>query len=736
MSQIGTLVQTLAKGGPVMIPLLGCSIVALAVVIERLGFWRRQDNERAAERALELAERSRLDEALEVARGARGAARGRRKAGDRGHAAGDAALTHRGPRALALSILTVGLAVGLAAAPARAAEPDPFAPILHALDYLGVDYPGAVKDGKVLDQGEYEEQLEFAAGVRAMVAGLPARPERAALEATAAGLVGAIKDKRPGEEVAAIAGDLRRRIIDLYEVRVAPRQVPDLRSAATDYTAHCAVCHGAAGRGNGPAAKGLTPPPADLTDGARMGQHSVFGLYNTITLGIKGTAMTGFAALSESQRWALAFYVSTLATGGEARDRGAALWKSGVGKTELRDLRALVMATPREVAARAGADGAAVLAYLRSEPSALAAGRESAIDFSARLLGESLEAYRRGDAAQAHQLAVTSYLEGFELVEAPLDAVDRGLRTRVETAMLRYRTLIQSRAPKETVEVEARAILSLLDTARQRLDAARLSPATTFTSALVILLREGLEAILVLAALIAMLIKSGRREALRYVHAGWIAALGLGGLTWLAASYVVTVSGASREVTEGVTALLAAAMLLYVGFWMHRHAHAARWKAYLETRVQSALSGRTLWALAAVSFLAVYREAFETVLFYQALWIEAGPEGRVAVGGGFVAAAVGLVLLAWLMLKLGLRLPVGWFFGVGSALMAVLAVVLAGKGIAALQHAGKLPVGPLDLPAVPSLGVYPTWQGVLTQLVLVVLILAAFGYSRRGGRTA
>jgi high-affinity iron transporter len=620
---------------------------------------------------------------------------------------------------------------GLTAGPARAAEPDPFAPILHALDYLGVDYPGAVKDGKVLDQGEYEEQLEFATGVRIMIAGLPARPERSALEATAAGLVGAIRDKRPGEDVAAIAGDLHRRIIDLYEVRVAPRRVPDLRPAAADYTTHCAVCHGAAGRGDGPAAKGLTPPPADLADADRMGQRSILGLYNTITLGIKGTAMTGFAALTESQRWALAFHVSTLATGAEIRERGAALWKRGAGKADLRDLRALVMATPRDVTARAGGNGAAVLAYLRSEPAAIATGREPPLDFSARLLQESLDVYRRGDAAQAHQLAVTSYLEGFELVEAPLDGVDRGLRTQVEGAMLRYRTLIQSRAPKEEVQLEARSILSLLETARQRLDAARLSPATTFTSALVILLREGLEALLVVAALIAMLIKSGRREALRYVHAGWIAALALGGLTWLAASYVVTVSGAGREVTEGVTALVAAAMLLYVGFWMHRHAHAARWKAYLETRVQSALSGRTLWGLTAISFVAVYREVFETVLFYQTLWIEAGLEGRVAVGGGFVAAVVGLGLLAWLILKLGLRLPIGWFFGLGSALMAVLAVVLAGKGIAALQHAGKLPVGPLDLPAIPSLGVYPTWQGVITQLVLVLLIFAAFTYSRR-----
>ena len=124
------------------------------------------------------------------------------------------------------------------------------------------------------------------------------------------------------------------------------------------------------------------------------------------------------------------------------------------------------------------------------------------------------------------------------------------------------------------------------------------------------------------------------------------------------------------------------------------------------------------------------------MLFYQALWIEAGPSGRVAVLGGFATAAVGLVLLGWLILKMGLRLPVGWFFGVGAALMAVLAVVLAGKGIAALQQAGRLPVEPVDLPTIPSLGVYPTWLGVLTQLAIVVLIVAAVAYSRRPSRHA
>jgi high-affinity iron transporter len=569
-----------------------------------------------------------------------------------------------------------------------------------------------------------------------MVAGLPARPERAALEATAAGLLAAIKDKRPAEEIAVVAGDLRNRIIALYEVRVAPRQVPDLHAAAADYAARCAACHGAAGRGDGPAARGLNPPPADLTNAARMGELTLFGLYTTITLGIKGTAMTGVASIPEAERWALAFYVSTLSTSAAERERGALLWTRGVGKAELRDLRSLVMATPKEMATRAGGDGAAVLAYLRSEPAALGTGGESPLDLSARLLAHSLETYRGGDAARAHQLAVTSYLEGFELVETPLSAVDNGLKNQLEARMLRYRSLIQSHAPRETVEAEARTILSLLDVARQRLDASRLSPAATFTSALVILLREGLEALLVVAALIALLIKSERRDALRIVHAGWIAALALGLVTWLAASSVVTLSGASREVTEGVTALLAAAMLLYVGFWLHRHSHAARWQTFIETRVRAALSGHTRWALASIAFLAVYREAFETVLFYQTLWIEAGTAGRAAVAGGFLAAALGLVVLGWLMLRIGLRLPVGWFFGVGSALMAALAVVLAGKGIAALQQAGKLPIAPLDLPTIPALGMYPTWLGVLTQFGVVLLILAAFAYSRRGASHA
>src|SRR5690606_36655546 len=158
-------------------------------------------------------------------------------------------------------------------------------------------------------------------------------------------------------------------------------------------------------------------------------------------------------------------------------------------------------------------------------------------------------------------------------------------------------------------EVDARfeTADALLREARQALGGTELSPALAFLSSLIILLREGLEAVLVLAALIAFLVQTDRRDALRYVHAGWVTALVAGAATWAVSNYVITISGATREVTEGFTALVAAAVLFYVGFWMHGNANAKRWSTYLQSKVRRALDQRTLWTLGLLSFLAVYR---------------------------------------------------------------------------------------------------------------------------------
>ena len=623
----------------------------------------------------------------------------------------------------AFAVLGVGPALAQATprtAPMAPADPQA---ILHILDYVAVDYAGAVKDGKVTDQGEYDEQVEFVAQARALIDRLPPRPAAPRLAALAEELVTLVEDKRSAEHVAARAGALRQAIIEAHAVEVSPRRPPDLRAAATLYAAQCALCHGAEGRGDGPAGRALDPRPASFHDRERLAQQSVYGLYSTITLGVEKTGMASFRSLPETDRWSLAFYVAGLGTPAADVARGGELWKQGAGRALT--ARAVASLREREVRARHGEDATKVLAFLRARPDALPAA-EAPIELAARLLRESAEAYRSGRAQAAYDLAAASYLEGFELVEPVLDTVDRRLRGAVEAEMLRYRTMLRNGASTEAVDGQARAVAALLDEARERLAGGGLPPAAAFTGALVILLREGIEAILIVAAIVALLVKGGRRDALPWIHAGWIGALALGAVTWVAASYVLTLSGATREVTEGVTALAAAGVLLYVGFWMHSKAYATRWRAFLEERLGGALAGRTAWALALVSFLAVYREAFETVLFAEALWLHAGPGGGPAVLGGFAAAAGALGVIAWLVVRGGLSLPLGIFFGATSGLLALLAVIYAGQGVAALQSAGWLPLSPMGAPSLP----------LLLQVALLVVIAAGFLHTHRSARRA
>jgi high-affinity iron transporter len=628
-------------------------------------------------------------------------------------------------------ILALSLLLCVAVFPAGAAaeaDGEHTQTILHMLDYVAVDYPEFVQDGNVLDQAEYDEQLEFSQQVRTMLDQLPAHPDMPALRHQGEQLVTDIQGKQPGPEVAALAHQLRWAIIRAYDVEVAPKRPPDLHLAASLYQTQCSACHGPLGQGDGPAGTSLDPAPSNFHDGQRMEQRSVYGLYSTITLGVQGTGMASFRTLSEDERWALAFYVSNLASGEADLKRGTELWQSGVGRTWFPDLASIATVTASDTATEHGEDAVRVLAYLRSHPAVAVPTGASPLARSAQLLRESLAAYRQGQTQVSQELAVSAYLDGFELAEASLDTVDRRLRMSVETEMMRYRAMLKSREPVAAAESQVDRILGLLLEAQHLVEGRQLPAGAAFLSAFGILLREGLEAILVLAAIFALLHKAGRRDALPSVHVGWIAALALGGLTWVIASYVVAISGSTREVTEGVTALVAAAVLLYVGFWMHSKAYTNRWQTFLQSQLHDALSARTMWALALVSFLAVYREAFETVLFYQALWLQVKP-AYIPVLGGVLSAAVTLIVLGWLVFRGSVRLPLGLFFGATSALLALLAVVFAGKGIAALQEAGILPVNSVDFPGIPALGLYPNVQGLVLQLLLILIIAGVFAYT-------
>lgn len=581
--------------------------------------------------------------------------------------------------------MLVAIVLALSGA-ARAAEP---ALVLHLLDYIAVDYAGAVDAGQVKDSGEYQEMQEFAGQAQALIADLPQNPARPALHAGATELARLVAAKAAAAQVAAKAGVLRDELVRAYHVPVAPTTPPDPVRGAALYAAHCAACHGAQGHGDGPAARALDPAPSDFHDLQRMARRSAHGLYNTITLGVDGTAMKGFAQFSDADRWALAYVVA------------------GFGGV-----------TPLPSPPAAGPTGT-------PHPTA-------ALDFATRTLAASAEAYRQGDRAAAGQLAIRAYLEGFELAEAGLHTVDADLLARTERAMMDFRGLLQAGAPVAEVERRLGAVQELLAQARERLGSAQASPAATFVASSVILLREGAEAILVVAAMLGFLARAGRAEARRWIHAGWLAALALGGLTWFVSRELIAISGADREMTEGVTALLSAAMLLYVGYWLHSRSNSLAWQKFIGDRLGGAISAGTLWTLSLVSFLAVYREAFETVLFYQALAAQAGPQGQGALLGGVAAGAVLLAVLAWTLLRASLRVPLGLFFSASGIVLLVLAVVFTGQGVAALQEAGTVAADPAGSLRLPLLGLYPTVQTLAAQaLALVVAAAVVLRTARR-----
>jgi high-affinity iron transporter len=151
-------------------------------------------------------------------------------------------------------------------------------------------------------------------------------------------------------------------------------------------------------------------------------------------------------------------------------------------------------------------------------------------------------------------------------------------------------------------------------------------------------------------------------------------------------------------------------VLFYVGYWLHTKSEAEKWRAFIQDKVQGVLPNRNVWALIGVSFFAVYREAFEVVLFYQALWLQT-ETGREPVLWGFISGVLTLIISAYAIFKLGLRIPVKYFFAATGLLLYFLAFIFAGQGVNELQTAGWVSITPLDFtPTTHFLGVYPTLE--------------------------
>lgn len=601
------------------------------------------------------------------------------------------------------------------------------------LDYVAVDYGGAVDKGAVVSESEYAEMRDFTANAVTQAQALSSHASKDAVVSAVHQLQQAVANKVDGSQVARLAHQAEALLVAAYPIPVAPKTLPDLQRGALLFQAQCASCHGTTGGGNGPLAANMDPPPIDFTDRERARSRSLMALYQVVSQGVQGTSMPSFDALPDEDRWALAFFAGTLSHDNAMRERGEQLWKRDASaRKEFPDLAAVTTLTETAAATRVGPDVARDLtAFVRAQPAAASAsGNQSGLVLSRQRLEESLKAIRQGDKPLATRLALSAYLDGFEPLEPSLGARNKALLTEVENGMLAYRSAIANGTLAQS-EAAAQKLDYFFAEVERELGGKAAEPLTTFLGSLTILLREGLEALLIVVGMVAFLKKANRPDVLRYVHGGWIVALAAGGLTWAVATYFVNISGASREVTEGLSSLFAALILLSVGMWMHQKSAAGRWQAYLKEKLSSALSKRSAWALFGLSFVAVYREVFETVLFYSAL--SADGNGNALLAGLGLGIAI-LAVLTWVLLKTSARMPIGKFFSISSILVALLAVVLVGKGVAGLQEAGWVGATPIMAPRFELLGMYPSAETVTAQALILLIAFSGFAMNAYLGR--
>ena len=384
---------------------------------------------------------------------------------------------------------------------------------------------------------------------------------------------------------------------------------------------------------------------------------------------------------------------------------------------------------------------AILLAGLLGATPALAAdgsGVEKAraeIEQSRVMLDQALDLARAGELDQAYTVARSAYLDHFEFAEVPLRLRDPNLTLDVEFLFATLRNDIKGGEPVATLEADVRAIRGGLADADRALSSTGLgAPLIAFAYSFSILFREGVEAVLLIAILLGSLDAGRAKNYRRPLTWGIVAALFATILTWILATFLIDIAPVNRELLEAVTAIVAVIVLALVSFWLISRLEHRHWMEFMRARVAAAIATGSAIAFAGLGFTAVYREGFETVLFYQALaFFAEGLEVWVILGA--VVAALALAGVGFAVLKLGRRLPLKPMLIGSATLLLVLSVALVGNAVRALQEADKISVTPvassLARPPVyiaELTGIHPTQQGLFAQLILLLIYIFGIVY--------
>lgn len=354
------------------------------------------------------------------------------------------------------------------------------------------------------------------------------------------------------------------------------------------------------------------------------------------------------------------------------------------------------------------------------------------------LLNEMLTSAREGNYADAESARIEAYAvyesgpEQRLAHRAPVLSRElEGLFWEGTEGRKGLSTLIAEKAPAEEIAVVVSQLDVKLNEAEDFLSVG-MSGFLAVINSMIIILREGLEAVLILGAILGYLnaTKSPRRFS-AWVYAGVAAAIALSLLVWWAAQSLITITVAQRELIEGGASLLAVVVLFYVTNWLFEKVYVSDWIAYVKEQVGKALGTGSALALAGLGFTVVFREGFETVLFYQALAFDA-PASSILIG--FIIGAIVIVAIAYAILKLSKRLPLKPFFTVTGLLLMMLAFNLTGAGVRGLQEAGLVAAHlltwiPENLILMELFGIYPTFETTLAQILFLFLLIATFSYS-------
>ena len=357
------------------------------------------------------------------------------------------------------------------------------------------------------------------------------------------------------------------------------------------------------------------------------------------------------------------------------------------------------------------------------------------IDFIREQLMATEIFYELGDTQAAYASARTAYLDSYEYVEIPLRAIAPDFTFEVEYQFATLRNQINDGAPIEDISTTIISLERSLDESERLVSGTgTIAPMIAFISSFSIIFREGLEAVLILGAIITYLEASRNHKFKKYVHYGIGLAIGATAVTWVIASYIIEISGANRELIEAIAALSATAVLFYVSFWILNKIEHKRWMEFVKAKVfqASAAGGTSVFIM--LSFFTVYREGFETVLFYQAMFSFA-KYMEFYVGLGFILGIVSLLGIYFGFRKLGKRLPLRALFGLTMGIGAYLSIAFLGNAIREFQVLDFIPytsmlgtIPRLDINVATMTGIYPTLETTVGQIILLAVYLVASLY--------